>query len=109
MTSCSPYRAFTKGTPLSCVQLELDFLFCGGDHWALPYAHLVSSRFDASGTILLTFTAHEVKIEGRNLGELYTGILHHDIEVVREVDPRHTDLAESESVVDKLSINSISG
>lgn len=100
----SSYRAFTKGGSLSSVQLELDFVFRTGDHHAFPYAHLLCLHFDASGTIALTFTGHEVTIEGRNLGPLYTGILHHNVECVFEAGSRHAEFSESETVVEKISV-----
>lgn len=103
-TTSSSYRAFIKGSTLSAVQLELDFVFRTGDHQAFPYAHLLWLRFDASGTIGLMFAGHRIIIEGRNLGPLYTAILRHDVESVREADLRHSDIPEYETVVGNILV-----
>jgi hypothetical protein len=100
----SPYQAFTKGLPLLAVQLTVDFILGTGDHWAFPYGHLIWLRFDASGTMLLTFAEHRVTLEGRNLGPLYAGILRHDVACVHEASSHHPDISERETVVEKIRV-----
>ncbi len=67
----------------------LDIRSIARDSVALPYAYLEMIQFNPSKALVLTFTTCEVRIIGRNLPELYAGLVNHSVQYIQEKDARH--------------------
>lgn len=70
------HRCFSE-MPIQVVMVDLHL--ASGDCLALPYHYLEEARFDRSGVITLTFHEQEVKIHGRHLHPLYSGLTRHRV------------------------------
>lgn len=66
--------------------INLEVRFRTGDGCFFPYAYLVYCRYDRGGTIELHFSTWVLRIEGRNLGELYGALNKHTASAVQEGD-----------------------
>ena len=68
--------------------LMLDFEFENGNRLALPYPALQKLDYKPSEGILLEWGDEHMRIVGRNLGELYSLLLLHRVNSIREVSDR---------------------
>lgn len=83
--------------------LNLEVRFRTGDGCFFPYAYLVYCRYDRSGTIELHFSSWVLRIEGRNLGELYRALGKHAVSAIQEGD--HEDhSAETVPFISQLNV-----
>ena len=84
-----------RESPSACLRIELE---CGEIH-LLPYNHLISARLTlgTGGTesLQITFSAHEVQIEGHNLRDLLLGIQDFAIKWIRAIPVRYQSLVPS--------------
>lgn len=87
-------------------KVMLEFRFKDGNARALPYSYLVSLDFDPSNGIGMDFSGYEVRVAGRNLEPLFTGLVSQRVAVVREVDPLHAAASadEDSTVVTHIAI-----
>lgn len=51
---------------------------------ALSYSHLTKAAFDPSGVIVLEFSSHIIRIEGRNLQPVYENLLLQNVMYLQE-------------------------
>ncbi len=99
------YRAFAVCRQSNLRAEMLDLFFKNGQHESFSYSHLYRVKFDGEKGILLQFSDHLVKIEGRALREGYRRILHRRVLQVAEADsPTAHLVAEKETVVLKISV-----
>lgn len=63
-----------------------EFRLKTGNAVALAYSYLVKAEFNPSLGIELDFSAHVVKLTGRNLAPVFAGIVAQRVAVVTEVD-----------------------
>lgn len=75
-----------------------------GDQTAYPYAYVQKIDFNRSGLIVIDLASESVKIHGRNLGELYYGLVDHHIREIVEGDPRHQPPPEGEAFIEKIEV-----
>jgi hypothetical protein len=84
-----------RESPSACLRIEL----LNGDIHLFPYTHLVTVRLTRTAenneTLQLTFSTHEVKIEGHNLRDLVLGIQDFAIKWLRSVPERYQPLAQN--------------
>ena len=98
-----PYRTTNNAPPM------LDIHATAGDCIALPYSFLEMVQHNPSDALLLTFAACEVRIEGRNLFELYTGLVQHRIEYIQENDAKYEKTTgERKLFISRIEIKPIS-
>jgi hypothetical protein len=86
----------------------LDIRATVGDFIALPYNFLEMVQYNPSDAMLLTFAACEVRIEGRNLFELYTSLVQHRVEYVQENDAKYEKAADKKPFISRIEIKPIS-
>jgi hypothetical protein len=81
-----------------------------GNHTAFTYEHLIWMSFNLSVGIILHFASHKVTLKGKNLLELYEGLLLHEVSHVCE-QPAKRALAEEDDlpVVNKIDIIQATG
>jgi hypothetical protein len=65
--------------------------FKDGKAKAFPYSFLVGIDFNPSKEIVMDFTRAEVRIEGRNLGTLFSWLAAHWVAIVQEPDDLHAE------------------
>lgn len=83
--------------------VNLEARFENGDGCFLPYAYLVFCRYDQGGIIELHFTQRILRIEGRNLRELFDALTRHAVMHVQEAGSEER-LPEAEVAINKLTI-----
>ncbi len=66
--------------------INLEACYANGDACFFPYAYLGYCRFDLGGVIELHFSSRVLRLEGRNLHELYAALVKHAVSVVRQAD-----------------------
>ena len=99
------YRTYGINRALRPV-LMLDVRTLTGERVALAYSYLTSVFFDISGVMVLSFTSHDVHIEGRNLAVIYDGVLAHRVRYVQELNPDYEkDAPENEAFISKIIIS----
>lgn len=83
----------------------LDIRSIARDSVALPYAYLEMIQFNPSKALVLTFTTCEVRIIGRNLAELYAGLLTHSVFHIQEKNVRYErDVPEHAPFISRIEI-----
>jgi hypothetical protein len=87
-------------------KLMVAFRFQDGNAKALSYGYLVAIDFDPSEGIAMDFSGYEVRLKGRNLGPLFSGLVSQRIGVVQEADALHADatLPKDATVVTAIEI-----
>jgi hypothetical protein len=63
-----------------------EFRLKTGNAVALAYSYLVKIDFDPSAGIEMDFSAHAVKITGKNLAAVFAGLVAQRVAVVTEID-----------------------
>ena len=73
--------------------------------FALPYAHLNFIKCSDSAALILSFTSHLVKIQGRRLRPLYEALRDHTVRFVAatEASP-HDEVPSSETVITSIDL-----
>ena len=94
----------------ACLRIELE----SSEIHLLPYNHLISARLTlgTGGTesLQITFSAHEVQIEGHNLRDLLLGIQDFAIKWLRAVPEKYGAVAPiREGVVTSIRVVSAEG
>ncbi len=74
-------------------KVMLELRYKTGNAKALAYSYLVAIDFDPSEGIVLDFSGHEVRISGRNLRPLFSGLAAQRVAVVQEVDDLYVETA----------------
>jgi hypothetical protein len=89
---------------LQKVMLELRFKTDDAD--AFPYSYLTRARFNPSTGILLRFLECEVKITGRNLRPLYSGLVAQRVAFIQEKDEMYAEAegATAGTVVTRIAV-----
>jgi hypothetical protein len=84
-------------------ELMLSLRQLTGKAEAFPYAYLYNVQKNSDGTaVMLTYSAHIVSIEGKNLEGLYDALLGWGIQFVQEMKPE--DRGDSSAFVKSISI-----
>ena len=82
-----------REAPSACLRIEL----LNGEIHLFPYPHLAAARLtrigEESETLHLTFSTHEIQIEGHNLRDLVLGIQDFAIKWLRAVPERFRAVA----------------
>jgi hypothetical protein len=97
-----PYKTTTN------VPFMLDIRATVGQYVALPYTYLEMVQFDPSNALLLTFAVCEVRIEGRNLFDLYSALVQHRVEYIQENDAKYEQAAEKWPFIERIEIKPLS-
>ena len=88
-----------REAPSACLRIEL----LNGEIHLFPYTHLVTACLTRTAedieTLHLTFSTHEVQIEGHNLRDLILGIQDFAIKWLRPVPERYQSLVPSRDAV----------
>lgn len=84
-----------------------EFRLKDGNAVALAYSYLVKAEFDPSLGIELDFSAHVVKLTGKNLAPVFSGLVAQRVAVVRELDELQAEaaLGEAATVVTGISVS----
>lgn len=77
-------RQFWEVAASDSLPINLEVRHRTGDGCFFPYAYLVFCRYDRGGTIELHFSSWVLRVEGRNLAELYTALNKHSVLYVQE-------------------------
>ncbi|HEX4610134.1 MAG TPA: hypothetical protein VH092_18215 [Urbifossiella sp.] len=87
-------------------KVMLELRFKTDDATALAYSYLVRADLDPSLGILLDFSAYEVRIDGRNLRPLFSGLVAQRVAVVTETDELQAEAAipKDPTVVTKIDV-----
>jgi hypothetical protein len=97
-----PYKTTTS------VPYMLDIRATVGDFIALPYTYLEMVQYNPSEALLLTFAVCEVRIEGRNLFDLYAALVQHRIEYIQENDAKYEKAADKKPFISRIEVKPIS-
>jgi hypothetical protein len=95
-----------------CYELEdthelpmmLDIRAITRDAIAMPYSYLEMIQYDPSVALVLTFSACEVRIEGRNLAELYAALTEHKVNYIQENDAKYDEVPEESPFIERIEI-----
>lgn len=107
-TNTEPSTAFVcwqREAASACLRIELS----SEEMHLLPYSHLVAAQFiraaEGEESLRLTFSTHEVKIEGQELRDLLLGIQDFAIKWLRPVPQRYSVIAPTMGgVIAKISV-----
>ncbi len=79
-----------------------------GDGCFFPYAYLVYCRYDRGGIIEMHFSSWVLRVEGRNLGDLYAALNKHAVSFIQEGEQEES-AAESGPFVSQLVVAEAEG
>ena len=87
-------------------KVMLELRFKGGNAKALAYSYLVEIDFNPSKEIVLDFTAYEVRLVGRNLHSLFSGLTAQRVAFVQETDDYYAEatLDDAEPVITQIKV-----
>jgi hypothetical protein len=90
-------------------KIMLELRLKNGNAKALAYSYLVGIDFDPSEGIMLNFSGHEVRISGRNLRPLVSGLVSQRVAAVQEVDDLYVEAtsAPAATVVTRIVVTEI--
>lgn len=75
---------------------------------ALSYSHLTKAAFDPSGVIVLEFSAHLVRIEGRILQPVYENLLLQNVIYLQEENAEiEQHIPKNETFISKIEIGDL--
>ncbi len=86
------------------VPIMLDIRATTRDAVAMPYSYLEMIQYDPSVAIVITFAVCEVRIEGRNLAELYAALTEHKVNYIQENDAKYDEVPESSPFIERIEI-----
>lgn len=97
---------------ISCYQLReepgypamLDIQLTTGERYGLPYSYLIWVKYDPEKGVLLRFSSYLVLVKGRNLQQLYHGLLQQRVEWIAAEDPRYDDGPESGVFIHEIDV-----
>lgn len=93
-----------RETSTSCIRIELP----NGQIHLLPYSHLISALLSRTNgnneSLQITFSAHEVQIEGHNLRDLLHGIQDFAIKWIRTVPEKYVPIAIHGGVISSINV-----
>lgn len=84
--------------------MMLDIRAVTRDAVAMPYSYLEMIQYDPSVALVLTFAACEVRIEGRNLAELYAALTEHKVNYIQENDSKYDEVPEESPFIERIEI-----
>lgn len=102
-TPALPRRQSWELAASDSLPINLEVRYRTGDGCFFPYAYLVFCHYDRSGTIELHFSTWVLRVEGRNLGELYASLNKHAVLHVQEGEHDASGL-ESAPFVSQLTV-----
>ena len=82
---------------------DLDARFSNGNACSFPYAYLGYCYFDKGGVIELNFSSRVLRLEGRNLQQLFDALVKHAVGMVREVTG-HEQTPETDLSIEKIEV-----
>ncbi len=98
-STVSSWEAAQGETP----PINLEARFSNGNSCFFPYAYLGYCHFDKSGVIELNFSSRVLRLEGRNLQQLFDSLAKHAVAMVREVTG-HKQIPETELSIEKIEV-----
>jgi len=100
------YRAFASCRQPNQRAEMLDLVTKNGDHESFSYSHLYRTRYIAENGIVLQFSDHLVRIQGRALRDGYRRILGRQVIQVTEADaPTARAAGDKEPIVTGIKID----
>jgi len=85
----------------------LNIQFRAGHCMAFLYGHLVWMNFEPDVGVMLHFSSHTVKLEGRNLGKLYEELLELRLRQIKVVEKVHDKGSPDEAVVHRATVQQL--
>ena len=99
------YTAFRIDPQVHPSNALIDFWQSDGNQRAIAYTHLYDNAWNRSAGMVLTFSEHQVSIQGTNLEQLYRALKRHRIVFVWEASSQEAiSIAEGEAVVRSIVI-----
>ena len=98
----NPGRAWEAATGDS-PPINLEARFQNGDACFLAYAYLSYCHFDQSGVIEMHFANRTLRVEGRNLRDLYAALAKHMVSAIQQAEASEGG-AEHDTSIDKLEV-----
>ncbi len=83
--------------------INLEARFSNGNACFFPYAYLGYCHFDKGGVIELNFSSRILRLEGRNLQQLFDALVKHAVSMVREVTG-HEQTPETDLFIEKIEV-----
>jgi hypothetical protein len=99
-------RAFSTLSADRQRKVMLELRYKTGNAKALAYCYLVGIDFNPSKEIVMDFSAYEVRISGRNLPSLFSGLVAQRIAFVQEADDLYAEMSEEPdtTIVTKIEV-----
>ena len=97
-TRTDDYQAFRVDPQVRPSNALLDFWFANGDQRAISYNHLYDVEFTPP-QLVLTFSQHQIEIEGEHLLDLYNNLKRHRIVYIWEADHTEANQASNDEPV----------
>ena len=83
--------------------INLEARFQNGDACFFPYAYLGYCHFDQGGVIELHFASRLLRLEGRNLRELFAALAKHAVVAIQQAEPDERG-PERDTSIDKIEV-----
>lgn len=101
------FAAWEANPQAQTVRVDLQ----NGEFFIFPYSHFAFAHFsrdEQRETLCISFTAHEVRVSGRQLREVGVALQKFTVEWIREIPARYTTLAEKgRAVVERIEVTEI--
>ena len=81
-----------------------------GETWLLPWSHFVFGRHKEVGErerLVLTFVAHEVALNGLNLGAIIPEVVHQRLERLRAAPGKYLKSSGNEAFIEQIQVRSL--
>ena len=98
----NPVRAWDASTGDS-PPINLEARFQNGDACFFAYAYLGYCHFDQGGVIEMHFASRILRLEGRNLRELYAALVKHAVVAVQQSEASDQRV-EHDASIDKIEV-----
>ena len=99
------YTAFRLDPQVRPSNALIDFWLSDGDQRAFSYSHLYDVEFRRSEGLIITFSEHQVLVQGRMLDDLHSSLKRHRAVFVWEASSQDGMLAgEDQPIVTKIDI-----
>lgn len=93
-----------REAPSACLRIEL----LNGEIYLFPYTHFAVARLirtaEDTETLRLTFSTHEVQIEGHNLRDLVLGIQDFAIKWLRTMPEKYASMNSRDGVISAIRV-----
>ena len=103
----NPVRAW-EATTGDSPPINLEARFQNGDACFFAYAYLGYCHFDQSGVIEMHFASRILRLEGRNLRELYAALAKHSVVAVQQAEASDQQ-PEHAASIDKIEVTDAEG